>query len=121
MIMPNLPNRAKRYDKADTRKFHGSNEWVKARDMHKAKYPTCQRCAFMGSETRESVSRLEVHHITPLAIDYSKRTDADNLLTVCRPCHNIYTRMENTSRTAQSIAEGEEVRYYTQDNSPMTF
>jgi 5-methylcytosine-specific restriction endonuclease McrA len=119
--MPNLPNRAKRYDKADTREFHSLGEWKRASKAHKAQYPICQRCIFLGIETRESSRRLEVHHITQLEVDWDRRVDADNLLTVCRPCHRNYTLMENTGKREQSIAEGEEVRDYTQTNEGISF
>ena len=119
--MPNLPNRAKRYNKADTRHAHSTNEWAKARKAHRAQYPICQRCTFMDSITRESSRALSVHHITPLEQDISRLTDSDNLLTLCVPCHWNYTDMERNGKVEQSIAEGEEVRDYTQNNEGISF
>jgi 5-methylcytosine-specific restriction endonuclease McrA len=119
--MPNLPKRAKALSRPDTRDFHASNEWVKARNAHRAEYPICQRCTFLGTVTRVSSQELSVHHIIPLELDMDKRTDADNLLTVCVPCHWNYTQLERTGRTQQSIAEGQEVRDHTQHNRGFSF
>ncbi len=34
-------------------------------------------------------SGLSVHHIVPLAVDYSMRLDDNNLITLCRSHHEL--------------------------------
>ncbi|MGX7099584.1 HNH endonuclease [Globicatella sanguinis] len=43
-------------------------------------------CAKRGRVTR---TRLYVHHIIPLKVDYSKRLDDSNLITLCYGCHEL--------------------------------
>jgi len=63
------------------RRFRDSRAWrlkrseIQDRDLH-----MCRVCLATGDYRRRSTS---VHHIIPLAADYSKRLDNDNLITLC--------------------------------------
>ena len=45
----------------------------------------CQVCLMNNMYT---YNNLQVHHIIPINIDYSKRLDSDNLITLCTYHHN---------------------------------
>ena len=38
--------------------------------------------------TLTTYNNLQVHHIIPISIDYSKRLDSDNLITLCTYHHH---------------------------------
>lgn len=66
-------------------RFRNTKAWRKksaeimTRDFH-----CCRVCAASGIIT---VSDLSVHHIVPIAADYDRRLDNDNLITLCRFHH----------------------------------
>ena len=78
---------SKNYYQADpkTRKFRNSTSWkskteeIKTRDKY-----LCQVCL---SNNIFNYKNLSIHHITPLAEDWSRRLDNSNLITVCDTCH----------------------------------
>lgn len=47
-------------------------------------YHCCRVCYAAGNIC---TSGLSVHHITPLAVDYDRRLEEDNLITLCRFHH----------------------------------
>ena len=52
---------------------------------------TCQRCGISGTEyEKQHEMELDVHHERPIRTfdDPKKANDMDNLLTLCRKCHN---------------------------------
>lgn len=55
--------------------------WQRARAAHLRKEPRCRAC---GSD-----EDIEVHHITPYAVDESLECVESNLVTMCRPCHHV--------------------------------
>lgn len=65
---------------------------IKERDLY-----LCQVCLHKYGEY--TTSNLEVHHIIPVAKAWGKRLDNDNLITLCRPCH------ENAEKGAVSVLE----------------
>ena len=67
----------------------------------------------MGNITQVSTRQLSVHHITPVDRAPDKAYDDDNLLTLCIPCHHIYTELEGAGKYSQSIADGHMVRTAT--------
>ena len=77
----------KRVYKKNTKesKFRNTNAWIKKRNQIKKrdKY-LCQVCLKYGIYT---YNNLQVHHIVPINIDYSKRLDSDNLITLCSIHH----------------------------------
>lgn len=66
--------------------FRNTNAWINKREQIKRrdKY-LCQACLKNGMYT---YNNLQVHHIIPINIDYSKRLDSDNLITLCTYHHN---------------------------------
>lgn len=77
------------YDKykrdQESRSFYKSKAWEKcrqyvlARDNH-----LCQYCLKKGKLTPADM----VHHIEELKDNPNKALDADNLISLCHPCHN---------------------------------
>lgn len=112
--MPDLPKRAtafhRRGNSDDTNKIHQTARWKRISETHKEQYPICQRCDYLGTVSRVSTEKLEVHHIIPIDQDKDKAFNDDNLLALCVPCHNVYTRMEEAGAFRLSIADGQCVR-----------
>lgn len=50
------------------------------------------RCRITGCITRYNSRRLSAHHIIPLAEDYDRRLDDDNLITLCSYHHELAER-----------------------------
>ena len=76
---------AKDYNKyqrsADHARKYGRG-WKRIRDRYVKKNPLCERCLLEGRYTPVE----EVHHIIP--INRGGTNDEDNLMSVCRSCHN---------------------------------
>ena len=77
----------KRVYKKNTKesKFRNTNAWIKKRNQIKKrdKY-LCQLCLKDNVYTYDN---LQVHHIIPIAKDYNKKLDSNNLITLCRMHH----------------------------------
>ena len=77
----------KRVYKKNTKesKFRNTNAWIKKRNQIKKrdKY-LCQLCLKDNIYTYDN---LQVHHIIPIAKDYNKNLDSNNLITLCRMHH----------------------------------
>lgn len=75
--------RGTRNSQAD--KFRNTQSWRrKAAVILDRDYHCCRVCARAGVICTQDLS---VHHIIPLARDYDKRLDDDNLITLCRYHH----------------------------------
>lgn len=72
--------------------FRGTAEWTHVREqvLERDGY-RCRLCEIEKTPRRYN-RRLSVHHIVPLEEDWSRRTDIDNLITLCDMHH---TRAEN--------------------------
>ena len=71
-------------------RFRSSLQWQKMRDfIVKRDHFLCKICLKNGIFTSGD---LQVHHIIPLAADFSKRCDPDNLITLCPKCHEAAER-----------------------------
>lgn len=74
-------------EKTEQQSFRSSAAWthksllIRERDLY-----LCRVCLEKGSLVWEG---LEVHHIIPLAEDYERRLDEDNLITLCKHCHEL--------------------------------
>ena len=81
-ICPAKPVRRKRRSKAD--KFRSTITWQKKRShiAERDRY-LCRICLGNGIYSHD----IQVHHITPLADDYSLRLEDSNLITLC-PFHH---------------------------------
>lgn len=83
------------YDKYQRNKkhdrFYHSGPWIKCRDYIKIRdNGLCQHCL---NSKRIKVGTI-VDHIIPLATDWSKRLDEDNLQLLCGGCHNVKTKSD---------------------------
>ena len=59
------------------------SRWREVRAEHIQKEPVCQACG--------KTTKLDVHHIVPVAIDKSRELDPENLITLCnQPCHLVF-------------------------------
>lgn len=67
----------KRVYKKNTKEsqFRNTNVWIKKRDKY-----LCRLCLQDNVYTYDN---LQVHHIIPIAKDYNKKLDSDNLITPC--------------------------------------
>lgn len=91
-------NRGYQADKG-IRAFRSSQAWAKARAEALGRdYHLCRMCfdGTYGDYRREYGGRppLEVHHIVPLAVAFDKRTELDNLITLCPVHHKMCDRNE---------------------------
>lgn len=85
-----VPKSQKRSSQAD--KFRNTQDWrrkseaIKKRDMY-----LCRVCFMKQYNTvlQYTSRKLSVHHIVPLAEDYSRRLDDDNLITLCAYHHEL--------------------------------
>jgi 5-methylcytosine-specific restriction endonuclease McrA len=64
-------------------------EWKKLRKREETGY--CEQC---GREDE----RLDVHHRVPPRGDRELFYDYNNLVSLCRDCHNVITRIESAER-----------------------
>ena len=74
-------------EKTEQQSFRSTASWtqksliIRERDLY-----LCRSCLEKGKIVWDE---LEVHHIVPLAEDYEKRLDDDNLITLCKRCHEL--------------------------------
>lgn len=88
--MPRTAYKQERNSQVD--KFRNTSAWrqksedIKTRDMH-----LCRICLTKQYNTvlQYNSRKLSVHHIVPLAEDYDKRLDDDNLITLCSYHHEL--------------------------------
>ena len=82
----------KRYKDSDADEFRGTGSWKnKSLEIRQRDRYLCKVCeAMLYNTIRQFNSEgIEVHHITPLAEDQSKRLDNDNLITLCQYHHKL--------------------------------
>lgn len=88
---PYKPQRKKDKD-SQADKFRGTKAWTKkSLEIRQRDRYLCRVCeANLYNTIRQFNSdNLEVHHIIPLAKDYDKRLDNDNLISLCRYHHKL--------------------------------
>ena len=78
------PKRIK-YKTSEAMAFRNSSEWRRLRKLVKDRdLWTCQACVNkLGSNIKPFSRQLEVHHIIPIEEDYERRSDEENLITLC--------------------------------------
>jgi 5-methylcytosine-specific restriction protein A len=62
--------------------------WKTLRSAHLAANPLCHDCLKVGVLT----PAREVHHIEARQATPEKQYDADNLMSLCSPCHAVRTK-----------------------------
>ena len=74
-----------------TKAWKDKREHIKERDKY-----LCQVCLrnLYNTQQQYNMNHLEVHHIIPIAEDYNKRLDDDNLITLCRYHHELAEKHE---------------------------
>ncbi len=93
----------KRNSEAD--KFRNTQVWkrkaarILERDLH-----CCRLCLMAGVLTNRELS---IHHIVPIHVDYDKRLDDDNLITLCRFHHEQAESGRISKRELKKLAEEE--------------
>ena len=76
----------------DKNKFRWTQAWQQKRDEIKERdLYLCQVCIRKLYNTNDqfNFSDLSVHHAVPLEVDFEKRLDNDNLLTICGRHHEM--------------------------------
>lgn len=65
--------------------FYSSKKWRDKRKqaLRRDEY-ICRRCK---EEFDLITIAEEVHHIVPTKVDWNKRLELDNLMSLCKPCH----------------------------------
>lgn len=72
-----------RYSRSeDVNRTYGRS-WKRIRDRYIQQHPLCERCQKEGRLTPVD----EVHHILP--VSQGGRSTQDNLMSLCRSCHNL--------------------------------
>lgn len=65
--------------------FYNSKEWKRLRAMKFVQADgLCEICKMKGKINQG----IDVHHIIPIEKDWNKRFDYDNLILLCKECHN---------------------------------
>jgi hypothetical protein len=82
-------------DRRARQKFYASAAWRKMRAWHLAQHPLCVRCQ---EEDGKLEPATEVDHRIPLAQRPDLALTADNLQSMCTPCHSAKTLAETTGR-----------------------
>lgn len=79
----------------ERQRLYASGDWKEiVRTVYKRDNYHCARCGSPHTGTRS----LCAHHIKPWAGNPALRFDIDNLITLCRLCHNWVHSNENVSR-----------------------
>ena len=85
--------------------FRSSSKWQKIRDfIVKRDNFLCRNCLENGVFTSGD---LQVHHIVPLSVDFSKRCDPGNLITLCPKCHEDAERGTISADRLRELAGGD--------------
>lgn len=108
-ICPKRPQRWR--NKADTAivKFRNSKQWqykrayIRMRDRN-----MCRLCAIgYGDKPVKYVSEVSVHHIVPLAVDFSLRLNDDNLICLCEYHHELAESGKIPAELLKNLAKSE--------------
>lgn len=73
-------------------KFRWSKQWQRKREyIKKRDNYMCVACLLGLRDTAKRLNTvgLSVHHIVPIAVDFDKRLDNDNLITLCSLHHRM--------------------------------
>ena len=94
-VCPSKPSRTWKADERNElrtriRKFRISAAWTRKRDeIQERDLRLCQVCIreLYGTLDKYTYTGTSVHHIVPLAIDWEKRLENDNLIVLCGQHH----------------------------------
>ena len=104
---------AKRQKKQDSKinKFRWSKAWQRKRaEIRERDNQVCQVCVrkLHGYIRQFETDNLSVHHIVPLEVDFNKRMDNENLITLCSMHHEMAEKGDITASELLDIAEYQE-------------
>lgn len=108
-ICKEKPNRKKEVTEAD--KFRWTSIWQRKREeIKKRDLYLCQICIreLYNTITKYNTEELSVHHNIPISVEYNKRLDNSNLLTVCDYHHKMCDRGEISRNEVQRIIDEQE-------------
>lgn len=90
-------------------KFRNSTQWRKKRELIRMRDRNmCRLCAIgYGNKPVEYVSDVSVHHIVPLAVDFSLRLDDDNLISLCSYHHELAENGKIPANLLKKLAKSE--------------
>ena len=77
--------------------FRGTQLWRrKSEEIRERDHYLCQICIreLYGTRRKYNSENIEAHHIIPLADDYDRRLDNDNLISLCGGHHEMAERGE---------------------------
>lgn len=75
--------------------------WTQLSKRYRARHPLCEDCEESGSiPVREAE---EVHHLTPIRDDPSKRLDWSNLRALCGACHDARHRQGRRQEVSSHV------------------
>lgn len=95
----------------DVDRFRWTKAWQKKRDeIKKRDLFLCQICIreLYNTTTKYNSKNLSVHHNVPLAEDYNKRLDNNNLITLCSIHHEMCENNEIDREEVQRIINEQE-------------
>ena len=95
-ICPHRKSRVKQGDKQSER-FRKTKAWTdKSIEIRQRDRYLCQVCLANLYNTMNwlNYKAVEVHHITPIQEDYTKRLDNDNLISLCSYHHHMADKGE---------------------------
>lgn len=78
--------------------FRNSAKWRRVSRAFLAEHPLCADPLGTHNRAGETASAKDVHHIIPIVAAPDRALDHDNLMPVCRRCHNRIERQ--TERNA---------------------
>ncbi len=97
--------------RTEQNQFRSTNAWKnKSIQIRERDHYLCQVCARNLYHTQQQYNDkgLEVHHIIPVAEDYDRRLDDENLITLCEYHHEMAERGEIPRGVIQAIARQQE-------------
>lgn len=95
-------------------RFRNSRAWKKkAEEIKKRDSYLCQCCIRQINNTSKmyNYKDLQVHHAIPIVIDYDKRLDNNNLLTLCPHHHKLAETKVITYKQIKQIIDEQEIKY----------
>lgn len=109
----NIKSRQSQRSKANKKvyDFHRSHKWkgksvaIRERDNY-----CCQICArgLYNPDRQYETDNISVHHIVPIAEDWDKRLDDENLITLCAKHHEQAEKGEIKKEELKKIAQEQE-------------
>lgn len=79
-----------------------SGKWPAVRRAYLAEHPDCEAC---GRTEKQSGQVIEVHHVIPFSTDASQELNPDNLIALCRRCHELLGHLDKWSDSNPEVRE----------------